>query len=85
MATAIREVMTTDLRPGLGAMTTSVWALYAADAEGGAPAAVADALWAREYATLAGVRLIRVDDSRHFIMADQPERFSALVDEFLAD
>jgi len=85
MASAIREVMTTDLRPGLAAMTTPVWAIYASDADGGAPAAGADGVWAREYATLPGVRLVRVDDSRHFIMADQPERFAALVDQFLAD
>lgn len=85
MASAIREVMTTDLRPGLAAMTTPVWAIYAADADGGAPAAMADALWAREYAGLPGVRLVRVDGSRHFIMADQPVRFAELVDQFLAD
>jgi len=85
LAVAIREVMTTDLRPGLAAMTTPVWAIYAADADGGAPAALADALWGREYATLPGVRLVRVDGSRHFVMADQPERFSAAVDQFLAD
>ena len=85
MASAIREVMTTDLRPGLAAMTTPVWAVYAADADGGAPAAMADAMWGREYATLPGVRLVRVDGSRHFIMADQPARFAALVDQFLAD
>ena len=85
MASAIREVMTTDLRPGLAAMTTPVWAVYAADADGGAPAAMADGLWGREYASLPGVRMVRVDDSRHFIMADQPERFAAVVDQFLAD
>lgn len=85
MASAIREVMTTDLRPGLAAMTTPVWAVYAADADGGAPTAMADALWNREYAGLPGVRMVRVDDSRHFIMADQPERFAAIVDQFLAD
>lgn len=83
MAAAIREVMTTDVRPGLAAMTTPVWALYAADADGGAPAAMADALWAREYERLPGVRLERVDGSRHFIMADQPERMAALMDAFL--
>ena len=83
LATAIREVMTTDARPGLAAMTTPVTALYAADADGGAPAAMADALWGREYATLPGVKLVRVDGSRHFIMADQPEVFAGLVDEFL--
>ncbi len=85
MASAIREVMTTDLRPGLAAMTTPVWAVYAADADGGAPAAMADAMWGREYAPLPGVRLVRVDGSRHFIMADQPARFAAIVDQFLAD
>lgn len=83
LATAIREVMTTDARPGLAGMTIPVTALYAADADGGAPAAMADALWTREYATLPGVKLIRVDGSRHFIMADQPERFMVLVEDFL--
>jgi pimeloyl-[acyl-carrier protein] methyl ester esterase len=85
MASAIREVMTTDLRPGLAAMTTPVWAVYASDADGGAPAAMADGMWSREYASLPGVHLVRVDGSRHFIMADQPERFAAIVDQFLAD
>jgi pimeloyl-ACP methyl ester carboxylesterase len=85
LATAIKEVMLTDLRPALPAMTTPVWAVYAADANGGASPAMADALWQREYATLPDVTLIRVDDSRHFIMADQPERFSAIVDRFLAE
>ena len=85
MASAIREVMTTDARPGLAAMTTPVWAIYASDADGGAPAAMADAMWAREYATLPGVKLVRVDGTRHFIMADQPARFAELVDQFLAD
>ncbi|CAN5192980.1 alpha/beta hydrolase [soil metagenome] len=84
MASAIRDMMTTDARPGLAAMTTPVTALYASDADGGAPAAMADAVWGRDYAALPGVRLIRVDDSRHFIMADQPARFAELVDAFLA-
>ncbi|MBD7941191.1 alpha/beta fold hydrolase [Brevundimonas guildfordensis] len=83
MASAIREVMTIDARPGLAAMTTPVWAVYAADANGGAPAALADAMWSREYAALPGVTLKRVDDARHFIMIDQPGRLDALVDAFL--
>jgi len=83
MAAAIREVMLTDVRAGLAGMTTPVWAPYASDADGGAPAAMADALWQREYAALPGVRLIRVDGSRHFIMSDQPARFAELMDQFL--
>lgn len=85
MASAIREVMTTDLRPGLAAMTTPVWAVYAADADGGPPPALAAGVWTREYATLPGVRMVQVDGSRHFIMADQPARFAEIVDQFLAD
>jgi len=85
MASAIRDVMTTDARPGLAAMITPVWAIYAADANGGTPVAMADAMWSREYAALPGVKLVRVDDSRHFIMTDQPERLAVLVEEFLAD
>lgn len=85
LATAIREVMTTDVRPQLAGMTTPVWAVYAADADGGAPPAMADAMWTREYASLSGVRLIRVDGSRHFIMSDQPGRFAEIVDAFLAE
>jgi pimeloyl-ACP methyl ester carboxylesterase len=85
MAAAMRDIMTTDLRPGLAAMTLPVWAIYASDADGGVPAAMADAMWNREYAGLPGVKLIRVDGSRHFIMADQPARFAELVDQFLAD
>ena len=85
MATAMSEVMTTDARPGLAAMTTPVWAVYASDADGGAPAAMADGLWGREYAALPGVKLVRVDGARHFIMADQPARFAELVDQFLTD
>ena len=85
LASAIRDVMTADARPALAGMTTPVWAVYAADADGGAPAAMADAMWAREYADLPGVRLVRVDGSRHFIMADQPARMAEQIDAFLAE
>lgn len=81
IAAAMKDVMTTDARPGLTDMTLPVTALYASDADGGSPAAGADAMWTREYAALPSVTLIRVDASRHFIMADQPVRFDQLVDE----
>lgn len=82
-AAAMSDVMTTDARPGLAVMTTPVTALYATDPDGGPPPAMAQGLWEREYASLPGVKVIRVDASRHFIMADQPARFDELVDEFL--
>jgi len=85
LGAAISDVMTTDARPGLAAMTTPVWAVYAADADGGAPAARADALWTREWAGTPDLTLERIDGARHFIMADQPEAFHAIVDRFLAE
>jgi len=85
LATGIAEVMTTDARPSLSAMTVPVWAIYAADADGGAPAAMADAMWASQWAGTPNLTLERVDGSRHFIMADQPEAFFALVDRFLSE
>ncbi|WP_292228526.1 alpha/beta hydrolase [Brevundimonas sp.] len=85
LASAMKDVMTTDARPGLAAMTTPVTALYAADADGGPPPALAEAVWSREYSALPGVRLTRVDASRHFIMAAQPQRFAELVDRFLTE
>ena len=85
MASAMRDVLLTDARPGLAAMTTPVTALYAADADGGAPAAQADQAWTSQYAPLPGAKLVRIDGSRHFIMADQPERFAQALDAFLAD
>lgn len=83
LAAAMRDVMLTDARPGLAAMTTPVTALYASDADGGAPAVMADAMWTSQYAGLPGVKLVRIDGSRHFIMADQPEAMARAIDDFL--
>lgn len=83
VAAAFSDVMTTDARPGLAAMTTPVTALYATDADGGPPPALAEGLWTQEYSTLPGVRLVRIDGARHFIMADQPALFDAAVYDFL--
>ncbi len=83
MAQAAADLMVTDLRPGLASISTPVTVLYAAD-DDGAPAARADALYAGAYAGLKGVKLIRVDASRHFIMLDQPARFGEAVEAFLA-
>ena len=46
-------------------------------------AAAIDGVYGAAYAGLAGVRLQRVDDSFHFVMVDQPDRFAAAVDSFL--
>lgn len=85
MGAAMRDVLLTDARPGLAAMRLPVTVLYAADTDGGAPAAQADQAWTSQYEPLPGAKLIRIDGSRHFIMADQPQRFAEALDAFLAD
>lgn len=83
VADAAYELMTTDLRPELSRIETPVEVVYAYDPNYGVPAASVDALFGQAYATLPGVRLTRVDDSFHFVMLDQPERFSEIVEAFL--
>lgn len=82
-ATAIAELMVADARPDLDKVKVPFWAVYAVDASGG-QGAMAPALWTREYAALPDVKMAAVENSRHFIMYDQPERLNALIDAFLA-
>lgn len=82
-ATAIAELMVADARPDLDKVKVPFWAVYAVDTSGG-QGAMAPALWTREYAALPDVKMTAVENSRHFIMYDQPERLNALIDAFLA-
>lgn len=83
-ATALAELMVTDARGDLGKVKVPFWAIYAVD-NSATPAGQAQAIWTREYASLPGVRLEAVENSRHFIMYDQPERLNALLEAFLSD
>lgn len=82
VAQGMYDVMTMDMRPNLPAMTTPVTVLYAASPRGDRPEA-ADARNKAAYGALPGVKLRRIDDSRHFIMYDQPDVFAREVDAFL--
>ncbi|MFF7710031.1 alpha/beta fold hydrolase [Pseudomonas sp. NPDC007930] len=81
LAAALKETMLTDLRPGLSAMHLPVTALYA---DAGRPADEVDALWASQYQGLVGLKRVRVANSYHFIMADQPKAFLDAAEAFLA-
>lgn len=83
VARAFYDLLTTDARPALGRVQTQVTLLYPYDPAMGAPAATVDAIYANAYAGLPGVVLKRIDDSRHFIMLDQPKAFADAVDAFL--
>lgn len=84
VAGAMAEDMTLDLRPGLPAVTTPVTLVYPFDATMGMPEAMWDGLYKGQFAPLKTAKLVRVDDSRHFVMFDQPAKFDAALDAFLA-
>jgi len=81
-AQLIYDDMTTDLRPELGAISAPFTMLYPFDASA-MPAEMVDGLYKGAFATAKTATLKRIDDSRHFIMLDQPEAFAAAIDDFL--
>jgi pimeloyl-ACP methyl ester carboxylesterase len=78
---ALVEDATTDVRPDLPAIKQPVTVLYAVASP--ANKAMADALYGAAYKPLAGVKLVPVENSEHFIMLDQPARFEQEVEAFL--
>jgi len=80
---AMYDLLTTDARGDLTAIKTPTTLLYPYDPAMGAPTAMIDKTYADAYAALPGVSLKRIDDSRHFIMLDQPKAFADAVDAFL--
>ncbi len=74
-AAAVHTVMTNDMRPRLGTITTPVTVLAAANAY--VPRARVEKLYSDAYAGLPGVTLNIIEDSYHFIMFDQPAAFEA--------
>ena len=84
VANAMAEDTLLDLRPGLPAMTTPITLVYPFDPGMGVPEAQWDGLYKGQFAPLKTTTLVRVDDSRHFVMFDQPVKFDAALDAFLA-
>lgn len=85
VATAFAEIAGGDFRDGLADVRARVLVL-AAWAEG-APVS-ADriaALYQDQYQALAGAEIRIIEDSRHFIMADQPDAFAQTLRAFLAE
>lgn len=75
---ALYEDMTTDLRPAMSGITTPITLVYPTS-----PAA--DAVYRANYKDAPHVRFVTVDDSAHFVMLDQPAKFAAALEGFLAD
>jgi pimeloyl-ACP methyl ester carboxylesterase len=79
---AMLEDLATDLRPQLAAIKTPTTVLYPYEAAEG-PEPQVTALYTTAYAAMPNAHLIRIDNSRHFIMYDQPTAFDKAVQSFL--
>ncbi len=85
VARATYEDMTTDLRPRLHEIKAPVTMLYPWDPSTGMPQAAVDGLYRQSFAPLPNKTIVRIDNSFHFVMLDQPNVFAAQVDAFLAN
>jgi pimeloyl-ACP methyl ester carboxylesterase len=83
VARATYEDMTTDIRPKLHEIKTPVTVLYPWDSSTMLPQATADRLYQDSFAPLPNKTMVRIDNSYHFIMFDQPAAFATQVDAFL--
>lgn len=84
VANAFHELIVTDLRLELAAVPVPVTVLYVNPAGVPLTDAQIDAVYKANYAGLKDVKLVRIPDSAHFIMSDNPERFQAELKSFLA-
>ena len=84
MANAMYEDLVTDLRPQLAAIKTPATLLYPFDASAVGPDTTKiDTVYTSAYSTMLNLKIHRIDDSRHFIMYDQPAAFDKAVQTFL--
>jgi N-formylmaleamate deformylase len=78
---AMRELAGMDLTPALPRIRAPLTIVYASP-DARARAAI-DRQFTGAYRPARGARLVRIDDSGHMIMNDQPTRFAATLREFL--
>jgi pimeloyl-ACP methyl ester carboxylesterase len=74
---AMHELMVTDLRPELSRITVPLVVLYVVPVGVPLSAEQVDSGMRESYANARTARLVRIDDSNHYIMIDQPGRVVA--------
>ena len=80
---AFHELIVTDLRPELAKITVPATVLYVTPAGVPLSDAQIDAVYAASYSSLKEAKLVRIPESAHFIMADNPERYRSEMKAFL--
>lgn len=83
VANAFHELIVTDLRPELANISAPLTALYVIPPQMPLTEEQYEGYMHASYENAPDARLIRIDDSYHFIMVDQPELFLAHVRMFL--
>jgi pimeloyl-ACP methyl ester carboxylesterase len=83
VANAAADDLTLDLRPDLASIKTPITLLYPDNIPNGMPAGAAEGFYTAAFANLPNKTLVRIDQSRHFIMFDQPAAFDKALDAFL--
>jgi pimeloyl-ACP methyl ester carboxylesterase len=85
LAQSLYEVMTVDLRRRLPDITAPVTVVYGWSADGRSPRSRTDTLFRGAYSRLrAPAAFVPIEGAEHMVMIDQPTRFMAAVDRFLA-
>ena len=83
VAVAISEIYSGDFRAMLGQITSRVTVLIPHNAYVGTDADSLRARYADQYSSLARVSFRIIEDSRHFIMLDQPDAFADALQHFV--
>ncbi|HYD28311.1 alpha/beta hydrolase [Brevundimonas sp.] len=85
LAQALYEVMTLDLRHRLPDITAPVTVVYGWSSDEASPRSRTDGLFRGAYASLPRPAVFeRIEGAEHMVMIDQPGRFLAAVERFLA-
>jgi pimeloyl-[acyl-carrier protein] methyl ester esterase len=81
---ALFEDMLLDLRPGLSGISSPVAVLFPDYVSPNVPTGLVEAARASAYEAVPRKEIAIIERSRHFIMWDQPGKFAAALDAFLA-
>ena len=85
LAQSLYEVMTVDLRRRLPDITAPVTVVYGWSADGTSPRSRTDSLFRGAYSRLrTPAAFVPIEGAEHMVMIDQPTRFMAAVERFLA-
>lgn len=84
LAQGLYEVMTLDLRGRLHDITAPVTVVYGSSSDRNSPRYNLGGLLRTAYGNLPGAVFVPIAGAEHMVMIDQPTRFAAAVDRFLA-